>query len=536
MLKVLLIDDEKAILDGLKMLIDWNQLGFEIVGAATDGEEGFRLAKELNPNIIITDIRMPNLSGLELITKLKSELYNAKIIILSGYNEFDYAKFALENEVFDYLCKPVSKEELSKVLLRLGEKIKSDSLQRSRYVELLNKADRLDVLTQENNLKKVFSGEETDKEKIKSIVQDCLPGIEMPVVVMALELDNTNIEGFNGEQDRPLLKFAIDNILNEIATNMEVGFLLSYDAKHSVLLFDMHASAEYREKAADFLDDVRQTINGQLGATVSIGVSDLCSSFENLHNAYVEAVEALKYNAYFGNNMVMFFEDIPSKMSKEHFFPITFENDLIANIHACNMANAATALGNLFNYMHTLKVPPFTVYSESISILFQLRRCCFEYRLAEISFFKEKHFSLDYYQGKSPEDIQNWLLNIISLIITAIQNKPTSPTVKMVESIKKFINENYATATRETIAAKFFVNISYLSQVFKQIEGITLIEFIVRVRIEKAKQLLKSSELMVQDVAQRVGYATSQYFSKVFEKQTGQTPSEYRKGFGGKQI
>lgn len=532
MLKVVLIDDEETIIEGLKVLIDWNALGFEIAGEAYDGEEGLELVKKVMPDIIITDIRMPVLSGLDMIGLVKEFLPLTKIMILSGYSDFDYARQAIEKGASSYLLKPVSREELVEKITRAKEEIcqAKDKVQKERKnaVNLYN----MQGAAKEKYLKDMVEGRislQNEMERIWNMFEFGYSPENLCAVLF--ELDGYEAKGFEEQGDEKLLKFAVDNIVEELVLKIDAGVFFSYGEERSVLIVCTKNHTAMKEKVMDIVREIKETVFDFLKITLSVGIGSVCANVNGLFQSFREASYALEKKFLYGKNITLHIQDVMDKNGDIAFKPIPLQRELVQQVEACDREGAAKLLDKLFHYMiRESKNSPVQVYAECVNILALLRQSAASGAVNLTELFKENYFSIDYFKSfKTYPELQNWMKSLIFSLVDGMVQHSVSHSEQLIEKIKKYIENNYVDATRESVACKFFINPSYLSQIFKQSTGCSFTDYLTWVRMEKAKKILLGTDLKIQDIAEKLGYSSSQYFTKVFEKYAGTTPLEYKK-------
>jgi len=531
-MKVVLIDDEETIIEGLKVLIDWNLLGFEIAGEAYDGEEGIEVVKRVMPDIIITDIRMPIISGLDMIGLAKEFLPYTKIMILSGYSDFDYARQAIEKGASFYLLKPVSRDELVEKLTKAREEVLQAMFKAQQEKKIAINLYNMQNAAKEKYLKDMAEGKIAslhEMERIWSLFE--FGRIPVNLCVVIFEIDDFSVVGFDKSSDRSTLKFAVDNIVEELVLKTNAGVFFSYDGEKSVLIFCAREKRNIKKEVLDVIKEVKETVFDFLKVTLSVGIGSSYPGMGELAQSYSEACYALEKKFLYGKNVTLCIDDVMDKDGDIEFKPVPLERELVMHVESCDKEEAINLLDKLFHYLiRESGNSPSQIYAECVNVLAVLRQSLYESTINHSDIFKEEYFSLQFFKRfKTYPELQGWMKELILLLIDKTTNQPISHTEQLVEKIKKFINNNFIEATRESVASKFFINPSYLSQIFKQSTGCSFTDYLTAVRMERAKKILVSSDMKVKNIAETLGYNSSQYFAKVFEKYVGSTPLDYRK-------
>ena len=532
MLKVLLVDDEETIVQGLQVLIDWEENGFKVIGTGFDGEEGLELSRQESPDIIITDIRMPVLTGLEMIDHIKNILPLSKVIILSGYSDFDYARQALEKGASCYLLKPVSRDELLEKLNKVRTEIEEarNKLQRDR--KMSTTLHNMQNAAREKYLKDIVEGKVESPPELERIWQLLEFGhYADKYYISLLEIDDFSVKGFEKPEDKRTLKFAIDNIVEEVVNKTNAGVFFSYDDEKSVLINCPSKKRNSKIEKLDLLREIKETVFEYLGVTLSAGIGSIYDGLNMLSVSYNEAKIALEKKFIYGKNAIIHIDDVRNEYGEIQFKPVPLERELISKVEACDKEASEKLLEKLFHYMiREVRNSPAQIYIECINILAMLRQSMAIGNAGVSGIFKEEYFTIQYLKGfKTYVELQGWMKEVIFTLVDSFAAQPVRQTDQLIHKIKKYLEDNYQEATREEVANKFYINPSYLSQVFKQATGYSFTDYLTWIRIEKAKKFLVSSDIRIQDLAEKLGYNSSQYFSKVFEKNTGVSPFDYRK-------
>lgn len=532
MLKVLLVDDEEIIIEGLQVLINWEEQGFKIIGTGFDGEEGLELARKESPDIVITDIRMPVLTGLEMIDHVKAVLPMSKVIILSGYSDFDYARQALEKGASCYLLKPVSRDELIEKLNKVRTEIEEarQKLQRDRKLSI--NLHNMQNAAKEKYLKDIIDGKVKDNPEIERIWRLFEFGhCSDKRCVSLLEIDDFSVKGFEEPEDKRTLKFATDNIIEEVVNKTNAGVLFNYDDEKSVLINCTGKKRNPKVEILDLISEIKETVFEYLGVTLSIGIGSEYDGLYMLAVSFNEAKTALEKKFIYGKNAIIHIDDVRNEYGEIQFKPVPLERELISKVEACDKEASVKLLEKLFHYMiREGKNSPTQIYIECVNILALLRQSMSMSNAGIAEVLKEEYFTVQYLKGfKTYVELQEWMKGVIIQLIDSTIAQPVSQTDQLIHKIKKYLEDNYQEATREEVANRFYINPSYLSQIFKQATGYSFTDYLTFIRVEKAKKILVSSDIKIQDLAEKLGYTSSQYFSKVFEKNTGVSPFDYRK-------
>lgn len=526
MLRILLVDDEKWILEGLKRIIQWEEFGFKITDAVQDGQEAISIALDKHPDVIITDIRMPSINGLELIKQLKGKLEFTRFIILSGYDDFKYAQQAIEYGAYSYILKPVDEDKLIPLIKRVKTDIYREK-QRVQEEKLLYEKykDSLDDVKKNVLNKLLFS----TYEDLSSTEKDIFNEIDnrkvcYQIAVMKVDkyLNNHMAFDYKDSNRRKLIEKIISDALHT-----------QYIYEHREFTAYVLMAEQECERA--FFENICLKVSVETGNTVSICLSKQEKHLNRIKNVFDLSLNALTNKRFFhGRNKVYEpLEMIGSQMECKDIFNVSsIRNTLRKAIAALD----SDCLGNCLSYIKEEILKRELVCSiRSVKNFFILLM----EHVADIiveEFDADGDFLKDMAAIKLIDDIdvfediiqlfESTLVKIIKKLIESHGN-----SVKVINAIKLYVKDNFFNSdiTLEGISRMYHLNMSYLSSLFKKESGLNFTEYLTKVRIDEAKNLLEYSDIKIDDLAYRIGYKNNKYFNYVFKKECGMSPAKYRK-------
>lgn len=536
MYKVLIIDDEPIIRKGIKNLINWKQLNCEVCAEARDGAEGLKLIREFLPEIILTDIRMPGIDGLEMLKQVKGIVPNSKVIIVTGYREFDYVHEAIKCGAFDFLLKPTRLEELTSVLARAVEFLNEQKLKRlevdkfkllfEQSIPLLKEKLLCDIVFEINN------NESEIIEKLK------LFDININNFVFIVIENDADENSVNTQYDKHLYQFGIINSFEEILTeeyevhvmilnSNRVGFIIQ-NKSQSIKNINI---TEILEKAAY----LQEMIGNAFGISISIAISTEGSSVLELPKKHKECQYILDYKSYLGNNSIIQYSDLNSFFKYEDYSLLErFKKQLLEGVKAGNEALVKSSLESINNFIASNTISINYLKNFFYSALSSINNI----RISVLAANSDKKHeegrdiaSLIKLIEKS-DNIEELtcLLQQVALNIAKKVNNYNNKSIRVIlRKAIDYINEHYSEPlTLNEVAEHTYVTTFYISRMFKKELGISFIDYLNDIRIEKAKELLKDVRYKSYEVASLVGIPDPHYFSKLFKKYSGISPSEYR--------
>lgn len=533
MLKVILADDEEIIREGILNGIDWNSLGLEVVGQAEDGEQALEIAKDTQPDIIITDIRMPFISGLDFIERIVPILPEAYIIIISGHDEFGYAQKALKLGAYDYILKPIELEYLNDILIKIAADYEQKSRKKDEVSSLKEKAAVNTEFFKECFFKDLALGKISSDEIGSKLKEFDLGSDGIHCSVVAIQMDDyyTIASGLSDDERRDLEIGFCSIIRDREKYGSSAIFFEEKAGECIVCVMDKYKGA-VKQKVLDLCSDIREKV-GKVGQyTVTIAIGNTYDSISALSKSYKEAIEALTYKFIAGKNRNIFFESLNSEQRNEFYALDCNDVELISLIKTASKDQIQERLKALLedikqkgshSYLY-MQIVVSSIYMQALRALKDAGGTAEEVFAQPIEVYNK------IMSHQTVEGIIGELSNAINNITDYIHTKRSGKFNLVIERVKEYIKKNYAKddLSLETVAN--YVNISscYFSVVFKQEVGETFIDYLTRVRIEKAKELLSVPGYKTYEISYMVGYNNPTYFSTTFKKYTGSSPTEYR--------
>jgi two-component system, response regulator YesN len=541
LLKVILADDEEIIRDGIHGSIDWESLGFEVVGQAEDGEQAIEIVEQTDPDIIITDIRMPFINGLEFIQAIRSKHDKAYIIIISGHDEFKYAQKALKLGVYDYILKPLDIDYLEKLLLKIKHEIEVDSNKENEINVLKEKASRNMPLLKEKFLKDIiYERIEWNKNSNKYEHLDFSHNIF--AVTMIAQIDDYYVVTKDmSESDKKLLDKAFCSAIKGTEEKFS-GMAAIEVSKQEYIVCTVNERKEMLKKnIIDICSEIRKRMVDIYGShneyTLTIGIGNIYETVHDLNKSYKEASEGLVNKFILGSGRNIYFEKVKGEVKRNQNDVNFVDGEMISAIKLLNKQLIDNRIKAIMSNMNTrsfesgqyIKIMVTNVFIQTLKIVKELSGVIEEIFDDPIEIYN-KIMVHETMEGMIKE-----LKEFLFKVIDYLNIKKGGKFRLAIEKAKEYIYQNYSDKDCSLESVSRFVNISscYFSVIFKQEVGETFIDFITRIRIEKAKELLNLSGYKTYEISYLVGYNNPTYFSTTFKKYTGYSPSEYRQSREG---
>ncbi|QAA30991.1 response regulator [Clostridium manihotivorum] len=512
MYKLFLVDDEIELIEGLKELVDWERNNIQICGEANNGIDALEKILTLKPDIVIMDIRMPKMSGLELLEKIYSKGLSIKCIILSGYDDFSYAKQALNLSAYNYLLKPCRPSEILEAVLDAKNKLIEE-----RSKEKIIQANMLKEL-----ILKPFSNTETND----SIFISSFDYANLQVIILSID-HSTVIYNLFDNKDIDFLKESIKNITIETLDCLNIVNLFEEDSS-LVLLIAPSSSLLSEAPVSTTLLKLKDLIRSSLGFSITIAVGTSVNKLEALNLSYSSCKKALEYKFFLGEGNIIYADNISHYNTASNPYPLDEELKLMSYLRTGSIDDIHSILERFYSRLCQGGIPrKKNIQSYSLSLLGSINKFCIESDI-DINSISKLGSPFDVIlQCETINELKNQLEIIISNIFDRINS--TNKNNSLVKLALDFITKNYdKDITLETVAKEIHFTPGYVSQLFKQETGVNFLEFLHKYRIEKSKALLKNKLLKNYEVAYMVGYTNEKHFSKTFKRYTGLTPSQYK--------
>ncbi|GAA0410443.1 response regulator [Paenibacillus motobuensis] len=518
--RVILVDDEPIILRSLKVAIPWNELELEIVGEARNGEEALRLVRELAPHMIISDIRMPGIDGITLMKKVLAEDAKRLFIFISGYGEFEYAREALREGAFDYLLKPIDHDELIEMILRakktLDKQMEND--------KLLHSVQVLSLLARERMFAEVIEGNHSQSplQHMRWLENSEL---EEEYFMAVVQLDHyLKLNKIWSLEERRLWLFAIRNILSEWSLSQGALTVFPFHSGEWVLLFPGSMKEEKERLGIDII----QQIKWNTKLPCSIGFSQPVTGIERLSQAYQSAAKAL-YQRFYSDEEGVFIDSLQGTGDAgDPKYPKHLESSMLECIRTLNHDKLMELLDKTRAYIEDESFSKELAERSIVELTVVLYRE-FEHMNLIPEWSLEGLLQELHSLGILSEMIQLLKISFGKWIREGEQNESKENVHVIITKSKSYIDNNYhKDLSVEEVSEIAGLSISHFCMLFKQETGYTFLEYLTNYRIEKAQYILKNSHVKVYQVAPLVGYQDPRYFTQVFKKVTGRTPTEYR--------
>ncbi|MFC5648354.1 response regulator [Paenibacillus solisilvae] len=515
MYKILLVDDEKLELDAIKHYIRWEDMGIVVAGTAKNGREALKVMEACKPDIILTDVRMPIMNGLEFASKAKQMDKNVKIVFLSGHDEFQYIKAALSIEAMGYLLKPIDTAELAQLMQRVILKCQEDKQLSESSEGTKEKLVRSLSIEQSADMRKKWV-------RRIAMLPYPLPSIGMYTVCF-YSFDSDSVSSKNKEAVLTLAAVKLAE-LNTVSYSWPVD-----EFRYCTIAY-LNGEPDYAELMRCWHEVIGEA-NIRYEVVLSVGLSEVGRYLEELHDRYGEAREANGDKFYSGTGRVIpYTPHAASPASPAQ--PIALAEQLSHAISHLQSDEAASIIAGFFDYFATNRTSKDAIIASTMQLISEIERL-FAPLLENSTVGSEHPIIVDWKAVMEPESLEHlhaFLTAWSNQIMHVIREKDHDKNLTVIHQIIEMINIRYGQAlTVEDLAEHVYLTPNYIRTLFKQKTGETILEYLTKVRIQRASDLLKDKSLKIHEVSRAIGYENVSYFCSLFQKHKGVTPNQYRK-------
>lgn len=533
MYRILLVDDEILVRDAIKENIDWEGLGCELTGICENGQQAAEFVKQHPVDIVLTDILMPYMDGMELSHFLHDNYPDIVIVIFSGFGEFEYAKKAIQYNVSEYLLKPVTAMELTEVINKMKDKVDQRRKEKAK-MERLTRAS-------ENYRKNAQIIRSKAIEAVVNCTVDIKTGMEQ-LEAMGIELTEGScrvaifdIDIYSDiyqvdtvkRQESALMAFVLYNISDEIVKREQAGIAYQEGGNHVCILFQEKWGRDRNEKTKEICREIQQKMQEVMGISVSVGIGKWVRRPEQLLISHDTAEKAIQYRYLLGEGLLL---DMEEMKPEQNISLEKYLNDLSEAIKAGAQENAEKAMGDIEEAVKGAMVEKSRACMYLQQVIRTIDRICEDVSADMEKILKGRDMLLQQVTeqksfGRACDVVREYVMKMFKMLTDMNSSSGQRQARMAVEYIQKnYMNPNLSL---NDICSYLNISTSYFSTIFKEMTGETFTEVLIRTRMEKAKELLENTTMKNYEIAEKVGFSDPHYFGISFKKMTGITPTEY---------
>lgn len=524
--KVMLVDDEDEVRQAIERRVNWEEIGFEVVASAENGEEALEKAEKFQPDVVMSDIHMPFMDGLTFCKKLKNILPGTKIIIFSGYDEFEYAKEAIRLEAEEYILKPIDAEELKKVFLKIKGRL-DEEFDRRRNIETLEKyyKESLPIL-REQLLIGILEGR-FNEAAIANYINEY--GLNLNSAFYAVSIIEPGKSASDSNMTSQIIAVSLKQIVDEQFKKAMGHFSINYLGR-VIVIGELKKTDEYA-KFVEINDQICKLSSKVLGVPVFAGIGKVVGFLKDTSVSFMEAEDALSYRIILDENQAILIQDVEPGFSKYVEFGENDISELLKNIKIGTREELSTTIDLIINKLKKSTSTIHHIQLYFMEIYVGIMRLARSYELSDEQLNElDRDIYAETRKLNSIDELKEWLSNICLQLRGYIRKERQDSTKLLVEKAKEYIGENYANSelSLDIVCSYLSVSPTYFSSLFKKDTGVSFVTYITNIRMEQAVHLLESTTEKSYIIAGMVGYDDPNYFSYVFKKAYGISPSKYR--------
>ena len=538
--KVMLVDDEEEVREAMKRRINWEEIGFTVIATAENGEDAIEKAEIYEPDVVMTDIQMPFMDGLTMLKALKAIIPDIKSVIFSGFDEFEYAQEAIRLESEEYILKPIDAEELRRIFERIKLRLDEQADNRRNIEKLQQYYEQSLPMLKEQILIGLLEGRtsETDMKQYQEEYGIKLESAFYSVGVFAVD-NPTNKETDkaieNKSDNNKMLNKSLAAVsLKQLVDERLEGRIDTYSINYLdtvVVLARLKSTAKQQDFISE-MDRICKIAGRSLGLEVVAGIGRVYGNADAIVTSYLEAKDATHYRMFIDKNQALSISDVEPNVDIDAYVE---EKQIRHLIREIKVGNEDSIKGEVRAFIERLKVKSISLgqlhlfYAEFLVELSRLARG-HQINNTELTLF-EINPKAELAGFSSLDNFGDRLIELSLNIHRRISSERMDTTKKLAEDAKQYIQDNYSRSNLsvDDICSHLGVGTSYFSSVFKKDTGMSFVSYLTLVRMNEAQRLLDTTDEKSYVIAGMVGYEEPNYFSYVFKKQFGVSPSKYRK-------
>lgn len=532
MYSVFIVDDELHVRQGLKKHFNWEKYNIKVAGEAEDGEAALNYIINNNIDIVVTDVKMPLMDGIELAKRVNEHNERIKIIFISGYGEVEYLKSALKVDAIDYILKPIDMIEFENAIKRVVGLIKLEN-ETSRTLKDMERKINESIPILRN---KFFLSLISERMDSVSVLEEKISflGLDLPVnlayCVIVLQVNNYfNVYNISDERNRQLITYKAVDIFDLVLNKYIGGNVFESKKGEFTGLVVINAVEDVESKLLSIAEEVKVALKKELGMEIMVGISQIVQDLMEIRECYYSAISAIRNKMILGSNKSIAVEFYTAKGYKSENSIKELKTKLLNSLESGSISEVRGLLNMTFSEISKFKDMNL-VQNELFKLLLLPLNTLTELKaISNTSYSNMKLLCEHFFCCLNKEDMYDFIQTNYDEIIDVMNKKRINSSNVFIAQVKQIIEEKaHTNLSINDIANEVFLAPTYICLLFKQETGVTINEYMTAIRIRKAKEFLACSDRKIYDICLSVGYTSPSYFTRLFKKSTGLTPSEYR--------
>lgn len=541
-MRILIVDDEKIVRIALSTLIKWDEYGFKLMGAVADGYKALEVIETESIDIVIMDLVMPNMDGLELIRTLNERKFTGKFVVLSNYDDYAYVREAMKLGAEDYMLKLTLKpDELIVLLTKISEQLLTERELKEQDIHMKIKLNETQLQQRNSIWRELLLDQEQDMVYLLQETQKYgIPFDRLAGNLIMIRIDDYVEALSNGKiNNKRLLSFSIANIVKEtVSDHFAFDFIEMESNQYIVIVYEQSG---YSDEPSWLLlmNNLVQMLKLYLNLSVSITLSDAFVGLKQLREQYTLCLRASTNNFYTGPASVLVAGHSKLTQSLHSINYVEWLDQVKAAVEVGNTKLVLENISILFNEAKQIKWDPSALKFHLLGLLSDLDNLILKWNTQVLSSTEQNRvgattllesFESDISQAESMEglslSIEQAMQEAINLLYQVKSNIYRKEVLRITEILQENVEKKI---TLDRLAQEVNMNVNYLCRVFKQDTGRSIVQYMNELKINKAIELLKLPDTRIKEVASQVGIDDPFYFNRVFKKIVGLSPSDFRK-------
>lgn len=525
MYKLLIADDEQIVLDSIKFIVEKNFTNVTVAGTARSGREAIEKAETIKPDIVFMDIKMPGINGIEAIREIRSRLNNVIIVILTACDHFDFAKEAVNLEVMEYLLKPLSREKIVRTVRKSINIIRHDREKWIRELAMKEKLESVMPFLESGFIYSMLFFNDYGRG-----YRDFFELDEEGGYIVAVQFGETKRNNHN-RISLSVNSQTFYQIFRDIFKEKCKCFIGPLMDNRIFIFIPVPSKADgYSEKidAISIAEYVFNALEEKVDVDISIGIGRVYCTLENMSRSYEESLKAVNYLSGGG---IMHITDVPAEAESVAEYPYEKQKLLLDKLATGETEVCIQAFNQIYDWL--FKAYPSSLHSIKVNLLelmVLIHRLGCNYSIEDEAYSNVGDFIEVFLRIEDPVELKVWCRGRIEHISQAIgEMKETRVSSSLILKAMRYIKENYKNEINlEGISREVNISPHYFSKLFKDEVGENFIDYITSLRIQKSKEFLAKDQLSIKEICFEIGYGDPNYFSRIFKKVVGITPTEYK--------
>lgn len=531
-MKVIVIEDERVIRKGIVNKVKWDKFKISEVLEANNGEIGYEMIIKDKPDIIILDICLPKINGIELLRMVREQNVNSKIIILSGHDEFEYAQQAIKYGVENYLLKPSSPKEIENVLANICQSLNENAEKEKKYIEMKKRLADMIPFFKAGLMRSIITGDLVNRDEILNLSSYLNINLNNEYFIAAVLLTENKGANSNNPEDILIRKVEISQIIRSSIEDENV--ILDDSISNNILIaVSGNDEAWTRKSCFSLVGRVYDRIQKETSTQVAIGIGNTKQGIEKISVSYKEAMSALEFR-FMEGSQIYYIGDISLNSFDAGLYPYDEEKKFIQNIKTGKKNESFAAVKNIIHCLKNIKgkYPVAVAKIHLKQLVYQLIQIVYELE-GDISdlYGNSPNIYENVEKLQSIDEYEDFFYDFTDKLCDYISNKRYVKYTSNMRKIIFYVEQNYRDEdlNLEKIADHVGMHPNYVSHMFKKEKGESLTAYISKYRIRKAAQIILNSDSMkISDIAYEVGFNDHHYFTTCFRNIIGMTPTDYK--------